>query len=131
MLLSPIQELEGNNGTITSVASNSSGFSSLALAKTVLPPALLSSGMPKQALPLAVNVPLTAVSMSQSFFTSLGIGDKSDSAPNSAVLTDVTASDKDDSACGGSSSGSISGGEERMRKTSVTSQSRSKKEVYV
>ncbi|CAH0385605.1 unnamed protein product [Bemisia tabaci] len=130
MLLSPIQELEGNNGTITSVASNSSGFSSLALAKTVLPPALLSSGMPKQALPVAVNVPLTAVSMSQPFFTSIGV-DRSESAPNSAVMTDVTASDKDDSACGGSSSGSISGGEERSRKTSVASQSKSKKEVYV
>ncbi|XP_075228579.1 bestrophin 2 isoform X1 [Lycorma delicatula] len=135
VVLSPIQELEGHQSTVTSITSNSSGTA--ALAQAVLSPTLSSAGLtgvtvPTTPVTVAVSpVTLTTVSMTQPLLTSLGIN-RSQSPTSSLnppiVLTEVPQLEKDDSACGGSSSGSISGGEDRSRKASVASK---RGEVYV
>lgn len=143
VVLSPIQELESHQSTITSTTPGAA-----ALAQAVLSPTLTSAGL-GHATVLTTSQPgtltavspvaLTTVSMSQPLLSSLGIS----SAPHTPVaahtplvLSEVvppvstpTMTEKDDSACGGSSSGSISG-EDRSRKASVTSQPK-RSEVYV
>lgn len=134
--MSPIQELEGHQSTVTSITSNSSGTA--ALAQAVLSPTLTSAGlngvtMPSAPVTVAVSpVTLTTVSMTQPLLTTLGIT-HAPSTPTFAhnppiILTEVSQLEKDDSACGGSSSGSVSGGEDRSRKASVASK---RGEVYV
>lgn len=89
-------------------------------------------------------IALSTVSMSQPLLSSLGIAGPTDGAttpPPRLVLTEVTgtgtgtggvaakhSADKDDSACGGSSSGSVSSTDERK---TPASNRRKRGEVYV
>lgn len=145
VVLSPIQELEGHQSTVTSITSTSSGTA--ALAQAVLSPTLSSAGLTgvgvvspavgvvpagPASTPMTVAVSpvtLTTVSMSQPLLSSMGItsaGIPPAASSPSIVLTELPSSyatDKEDS-----SNGSVSGADDRSRKTSVASK---RGEVYV
>uniref|UniRef100_A0A1B6E365 Bestrophin homolog n=2 Tax=Clastoptera arizonana TaxID=38151 RepID=A0A1B6E365_9HEMI len=136
VVLSPIQEHDSHQSTITS---NTSGAK--ALAKAVLSPTLNSAGLGNVSMITTAQgtitgspVAISTVAMTQPLLTSLGI---TSSTPNTPVITrtpivlnDFTVGDKDDSNGGGSSNTSVSGGEDRSRKASITSQAK-RGEVYV
>ncbi|XP_039286837.1 bestrophin-2 isoform X1 [Nilaparvata lugens] len=140
VVLSPIQELEGHQSTVTSITSTSSGTA--ALAQAVLSPTLSSAGLTGVGVvssagltgvvsaagggvttPMTVAVSpvtLTTVSMSQPLLSSMGIASAmpASSSP-SIVLTELPAASED---------GSVTGADDRSRKTSVASK---RGEVYV
>ncbi|BES99992.1 Bestrophin, RFP-TM, chloride channel [Nesidiocoris tenuis] len=132
VMLSPIQELDGNQSTITSTGSTA------ALAQAVLSPTLSSAGLSLQPViqPVCVlnaNLPSNAVvsvTMPQQMFNTLltTTSASSPSPQHSPKVTELPSDDRNDSACG-SSSGSTASNDDRSRKTSVTSQRRG--EVYV
>ncbi|KAL1130865.1 hypothetical protein AAG570_012106 [Ranatra chinensis] len=114
VVLSPIQELDSHQSTVTSTCSTA------ALAQAVLSPTLSSAGLTGVITqPVAVSVSPLASPM----LTTLAAPGAT--AATVAQITDVT----DDSACG-SSSGSTASTDDRSRKASVTSQQR-RGEVYV
>lgn len=139
VVLSPIQELDSHQNTITA---NTPGATALAQAvlNSTLNPAGIGPGTvytTTHHIPMAVSpVTFTTVSMSNPMLTSLGISPSS--APHTPVvahrplmLSDITqlpTSTAEDST-GGSSSGSVNG-DDRSRKASVTSQAK-RSEVYV
>ena len=136
LMLSPIQELDASQSTITSTGSTA------ALAQAVLNPTLTSAGLvpgaviqagsvvPSVIQPIRVvnSVPVVSVTMPQTVFNSLLTTTQAPSPLASPIVTELPADDRNDSACG-SSSGSTASNDDRSRKTSVTSQRRG--EVYV
>ncbi|XP_050442903.1 bestrophin-4 isoform X2 [Adelges cooleyi] len=141
VVLSPIQEMDPNlSGTLRHQHRAANG-----VATSVLNPVFSTAGFAGQTVfttrPMSVSVSpiaLSTVTMSQPLLTSLGLsGHRSSSTDPPAspplVLTDITSSgvphsDKDDSACGGSSSGSVSSTDERK---TPASNRRKRGEVYV
>ncbi|XP_050529530.1 bestrophin-4 isoform X2 [Daktulosphaira vitifoliae] len=142
VVLSPIQE---NPGTLRQHRGHNN------VSQGVLNPAFNNAALNSTTVfttrPMTVSmspIALSTVSMSQPLLTSLGITHSTTSindnnngniinAIPSLVLTDITStsgahSDKDDSACGGSSSGSVSSTDERK---TPASNRRKRGEVYV
>lgn len=139
MVLSPIQELDSHQNTITPNTPGASALAQAVLANSLNPAGLGTAAVlttSHHTIPMAVSpVTFTTVSMSNPMLTSLGINPSS--APHTPVvahrpivLTEISypMAAAEDSA-GGSSSGSVSG-DDRSRKASVTSQAK-RSEVYV
>lgn len=143
MVLSPIQEMDPNNLSAGTLHSQHRANISQGVLNPAFSTATLNGGTAAAAvlttrpISLAISpIARSTVSMSQPLLSSLGIATLADGAttPPPLVLTDVTGtggsahSDKDDSACGGSSSGSVSSTDDR--KTPAPNR-RKRGEVYV
>lgn len=123
-VLLPIAEADGNQSTITSTGSTA------ALAQAVLSPTLKSAGL--QAVitqPVSVAAVTSApptVTLTGPIIPTIITGTSGSSSVSSGVkITEI----QEDSGCGSSSGSPSSGGDDRSRKTSTTSQRRG--EVYV